>query len=66
LSDAQLDVVAALACKATTHLEECAARWGQRLRDLTVLSSVIVGLMTVSVEELADGVVPVPGTALSD
>jgi hypothetical protein len=66
LSDAQLDVVAALACKATTHLEECAARWGQRLRDLTVLSSVIVGLMAVSVEELADGVVPVPGTAVSD
>ena len=61
LSDGQLDIVAALACRATVHLDTCAARWGQQLRDLTILSAVIVGLMTVSVEELADGIVPFPG-----
>ena len=65
LSDAQLDVVAALARRAAAHLEACAARWGEQLRDLTILSSVIVGLMTVSVEELADGIVPLPGNRAS-
>jgi hypothetical protein len=60
LTDGQLQTVAALARRAAVHLQFCAERWGSRLRDVHVLAAVILGLITVSVEELADGIVPLP------
>jgi hypothetical protein len=60
LTDDQLGIAAALAIRAATQLETCAARWGDRLQDTSVLAAVLVGLVTVNVEELADGIVPLP------
>lgn len=63
LTDEQLGVVAALAIRAAAHLQTCAARWGARLQDTSVLAAVLVGLVTVNVEELADGIVPLPAAS---
>ena len=60
LTGEQLQTVAALARRAAAHLQFCAERWGSRLRDVQVLAAVILSLITVSVEELADGIVPLP------
>lgn len=60
LSDMQLRIVASLARAAAQQLELCAGRWGNRLADVNVLASVILALLTVNLEELAEGAVPLP------
>ena len=60
LSDEQLRVVASLARAAARQLEDCAARWGTGLPDVKILAPVILGLITVNLEDLADGMVPLP------
>jgi hypothetical protein len=60
LSDSALRVVATLAIRATEHLERCAQAWGDRLKDVKALATVIVMLASRPVEELAAGVVPLP------
>jgi hypothetical protein len=64
LTEAQLRIVGALARQAAGRLEECARHWGPRLRDLGVLAAVVGALVTVSVEEVADGIVPLPGATV--
>lgn len=63
LTDDDLQVVAALAQRVAAQLEKCALSWGARLADVNVLAGVIVGLVSVSVEELADGMLPAPGAS---
>jgi hypothetical protein len=60
LSDSALRVVATLAARAAEHLERCAHAWGDRLKDVNTLATVIVTLASRPVEELAAGVVPLP------
>lgn len=60
LTDDQLRIVAELARRAAAHLESCARQWAARLQDVNVLAAVALGLLAVSVEELADGVLPLP------
>jgi hypothetical protein len=63
LDDEAMQVVAALAVRATNHLEGAAADWGAGLRELATLGRLVAALAALTLEELAAGHMPEPAAA---